>query len=238
MKFTLIPMLNKMEQLYQMPKTQERFEQYLLMLQGNQKGELILPIMGYNPMAKENVLLKLRALKKLKAEQIIENELKNINATLKTKDKRTIEVVLNIADDVGGAWSNFYTTDFASKFDINALVNRNFCAPYFWTSEDYTEALIAQRTREYAYRTLYWLENGKPKTLEAHFNQEVFVQKNTTTKDSTDHTRLPAELETFYLKHLESVDYSLIFNFFYGDAASESLAFATYGIPNHAGFFN
>ena len=203
-----------MEDFYKLPRTRERFVTYLSLLQGNTKGDMILPISGYNPMAKEHVLLKIQELKNLYAEQIITEQLNKINKQIKGQTDQKIEVVINISDDIGGAWSNFYTTNYSSKFELNALVTRSFCTPYFWTSEDYSEALIVQRTQEYAYRTLFWLKNGKPKSLEDFCNQEIFVQKNST----QNYTKIPisdfTNIEKFYLKHLKTDDYNLIFNFF------------------------
>lgn len=236
MEFKLTPILDQMAALYRLPRSRRRFEDYLQMLQGESKADLVLPIAGYNPMAKENALLKLEALQALRAESIIEIELADINKQLQDKDQRVIEVVINLADDVGGAWSNLYTTDYTSKFAIGPLVKRNFCTPYFWTSENYTEASIIQRAREYVFRTVYVIKNGSPKCLEDFFNQEVYVQLNATTKRQGVEVEDFAKVEEFYLAHLSSEDYNLIFNFFYGDEASQELAYTRYGMDEQAGF--
>ena len=229
MKFKLVSILDKMEAFYKLPRTRERFEKYLLMLQGDTKDDMILPIAGYNPMAKEDVLLKLQELQNINAEQIVRKELQNINDTIKNKSSREIEVVLNLSDDIGGAWSNFYATNYSSKFELNALIKRNFCTPYFWTSESYSEKMIAQRAREYIFRTMFWLKNDKPKLLEDFFNQEVFVQSHSNNSNQKTVIQDFKKIEKFYSEHLKSDDYSLIFNFFYGDKASESLGYSTYG---------
>ncbi len=234
-QFTLHPILQKMQQLYQLPRTRERFEAYLLMLQGKEKTDMILPIAGYNPMGADHILSKLNELQNLNAEQIIQEELENINANIHSKKDQTIQVVLNLADDIGGAWTDRYTTDFSSKFEIQAFVKRNFCTPYFWTSEAYTQELIIQRTREYAYRTLHTIEKGKPTTLKDHIEQEIYVQlhsNNTSKMNENDFS----EIKKHYTENANSEDYNLIFNFFYGDEASESLAYKTYGIRNNAGW--
>ena len=235
MKFALLPILEKMQNLYQLPLNRGRFEQYLFMLQGKQKNDMILPISGYNPMAKEHVLLKLNELQALDAEQIIQGELDKINTHLNSKEDRTIQVVINLADDIGGAWTERFTTDFSSKFEIQAFIKRNFCAPYFWASETYTKELIIERIREYVYRTLHVVHKGKPTTLRDHVEQEIYVQfrSNNTSQISEDNY---SEIEKFYLQNADSEDYNLIFNFFYGDEASESLAYKTYGIGKDAGW--
>ncbi len=235
MTFTLHPILQKMQTLYQLPRTRERFEAYLLMLQGKQKTDMILPIAGYNPMGADHILSKINELQDFDAEQIIQEELENINTNINSKKDQSIQVVLNLADDIGGAWTDRYTTDFSSKFEIQAFVKRNFCAPYFWTSETYTKQLIIQRTREYAYRTLHVIEKGKPTTLKDHIQQEIYVQihSNNTFQISEDNF---SEIKKYYIQNADSDEYNLIFNFFYGDEASESLAYKIYGTEKDAGW--
>lgn len=236
MKFKLTPILETMDAFYKLPKTRERFEKYLFMLQGNTKDEMILPIAGYNPMAKDNVLLKIQELQNLHTEQIVAEELKKINRTIKDNSNREIEVVINLSDDVGGAWSNYYATNYSTKFELNPLIKRNFCTPYFWTSESYSQEIIAQRVREYAYRTVFWLSNDKPTLLEDFIKQEVFVQTHSKISESKTTIDDFSKIEKFYSKHLKSDDYNLIFNFFYGDEASESLGYSTYHMDKNAGF--
>ena len=209
------------------------------MLQDGKKGDLTLPIVGFNPMAKEHILQKLTELKDLKAEEVIQDTLKSINiALIEEHDPRTFKVVLNLADDLKGGWTNLYTTDYDSKFKINALVSRSFCAPFFWTSESYTEQLIRNRTLEYAFRTIYWLTHPKPKTLKDHIEQEIYVAEMSKI-DSDNFDSIEFELlDNFYSKYQESDDYGVVFNFLYGDNASKSLEFSTHGITGKANGFD
>ncbi len=157
--------------LYSIPRSPARFQEYLSLLQGGKKGDLNLPISGFNPMAKEHILQKLAELKELSAEQIITDTVEGINRTFSEEEPNTtFRMVLNLADDLKGAWTNRYTTDYDSKFKINALVNRAFCTPYFWTSEIYTEQLIRTRTLECIFRTINWVQHPKPKTLKDHID--------------------------------------------------------------------
>ncbi len=196
---------------------------------------MILPIAGYNPMGADHILFKLNELQELNAEQIIQEELGKINANIHSKKDRTIQVVLNLADDIGGAWTDRYTSDFSSKFEIQAFVKRNFCAPYFWASEAYTEELIIQRTQEYAYRTLYVMEKGKAITLKDHVEQEIYVQFHSNNKLQISENNF-SKIKKHYTENAKSEDYNLIFNFFYGDEASESLAYKIYGIRKNLGW--
>ncbi len=236
MKFELLPTIDIMLELYKMPLSKERFEAYLKMLRGDTKDDMVLPIGGFNPMAKEHAIQKLAELKILNAEEIIQITLSELNNRLsKEINPAVFKVALNLSDDLKGGWTNRYTHDYDSKFKINALVTRNFCVPVFWTSEKFSPAIIRVRTAQYVYRTVYWLTNPKPKTLKEHIEQEKFVAENVGKKNSDEIDA--AALNAFYKKHLNTEDYHIIFNFLYGDAASRSLEFPSYGIKEDmAGF--
>jgi hypothetical protein len=237
MKFELLPTIDLMYELYEKPRSIERFNEYLKTLQGDSKGELIMPVGGFNPMAKEHILDKLTTLKNLSAEKIMQEALADLNQKFKNKaSERTFKVALNLSDDLKGGWTNRYTSDYDSKFKINALVQRGFCTPIFWTSESFYSDLIQERTLEYAYRTIYWLDKPKPLTLEAHLAQEIFVAQNINYANQV----MPSDFsktEKFFKQNMNSDNYQLIFNFFYGDEASQSLAFVTYGIAEEINGF-
>ncbi|MEM8845831.1 MAG: hypothetical protein AAGD17_01900 [Bacteroidota bacterium] len=234
--FKLIPILDKMHSLYQLPRNPKRFETYLEMLQGKQKGDMILPIAGYNPMGKDNVLEKIQELKNLKAEDLIQDVLETINAEEKVHTFSDIHVVINLADDVGGAWSNKCTVDYTSKFDIDPLLKRNFCTPYFWSSENFTEENVKKRALEYAYRTLFCRKQGSPRTLKDYVSQETYVfSKRNYGKSEAPQFDLEA-VKKFFIENSESEEYSLLFNFFYGDQASNELNYPIYGASENQGF--
>lgn len=239
MNFELIPIVDTMLDLYAKPRSKERFQEYISMLRDDIKGDLTLPIVGFNPMAKEHILQKLTELKELKAEYIIQETLESINVTLaQDKNHGAFKVVLNLADDLRGGWTNRYTTDYDSKFKINALVTRTFCTPFFWTSESYTEQLIRSRTLEYAFRTIYWLTNPKPKTLKDHIEQEIYVAEKSKLKSDNLDTNDFELMDNFYSKYQQSDDYGIVFNFLYGDNASKSLEFSVHGMTGKANGFD
>jgi len=238
MKFHLIPIVDVMLDLYAKPRSRERFQEYISMLQGDKKGDLTLPIVGFNPMAKEHVLEKLAALKELRAEEIMQDALRSINITRTEQNRGIFKVVLNLADDLKGGWTNRYTTDYDSKFKINALVTRSFCTPYFWTSENYSEQLIRNRTSEYAFRTIYWLTHARPKTLKDHVEQEIYVAQSANLNADPFNADDVEQLDNFYSTYKESDEYGIIFNFLYGNEASLSLGLAAYGMKGVANGFD
>jgi YesN/AraC family two-component response regulator len=236
MHFELLPIIDIVLDLYQKPRTSERFQSYLATLQGNTKGDLSIPIGGFNPMAKESTIEKLLALKALDIENMMTKTLESLNEKIK-KDNHypTVKVAFNLSDDLHGSWTNRYTSDYDAKFNINALFKRNFCVPVFWTSETYTIDDIKQTTLEYCYRTIYWQSHPKPKTLEEHIAQEFFVAKNTK-KVAKINSNFDS-LHNFFQKNKNSEDQNLIFNFLYGDEASASLGRKTLEIEMAYGGF-
>ena len=131
---------------------------------------------------------------------------------------------INLTDGVGGSWSHFSTVDYSSKFDMNPLLKRRFSVVLFWISEEYDEQLL---------RTIYWKERGKPATLADHIQQENFVQSHFKSQ-STDQDS--SQGEAFIRKYSGSTDFNVIFNFFYGDEASQTLGYITYGMNKITGF--
>lgn len=236
MKLKLHPILKEMKMFYQQPPSPMRFKRYLDKLQGGSKGDLKLAISGYNPMAQDHILEKLTELENLGAEQIVSDVLEEFNKKNASNNSEEIEIVLNLADDLKGGWTNKFTTDFDSKFKINALATRAYCAPFFWSSESYSRALIRERTLQYAYRTLYWLKYGRLKTLQDHFKQELFVHRSIEGLQEVNAERDFELLLKFYEENKLSDDYPLIFNFFYGDKVSNSLSYRAFGIGELTGF--
>ena len=236
MEFAFVPIIDTMIVFYEKPRNSERFKDYLKILQGSTKEDLELPIGNSNPMGKDHVYQKLVELKALDVEKILEETLVELNKRLPKTPDTVFKIVLNLSDDLKGGWTNRYTTDYDSKFGSNALLKRNFCTPIFWTSETYDKEMARHRTMEYAFRTVYRTAHSKPQTLKKHIEQEIFVARNANEEKRVRPINFD-ELNSFYLKHQDSENYSLNFNFMYGDKISESLAFPTYGVKDKmAGF--
>ncbi len=228
MKFEVIPTLKIMSEIYEQPRDLFRFKDYLSKLQGSSKGDLELPIMGFNPMAKDRLIGKLNDLIDLDAEGIAQQVIHDFNKKNAKKSSPTFHLALNLSDDAHGSWTNRYTADYQSKFQIQALLRRNFCTPIFWSSEEYSRELIEDRTREYLYRTLLWTKLGKPLTLEDHIELESAISDKTQSTCELSDSQMQTLSEIYELYKKED-DHALIFNFLYGDKASESLGYTTFG---------
>lgn len=237
MKFQVIPVIDAMLELYQKPLTPARFRDYLTLLQGDTTGDLALPLGGFNPMAKEQANEKLLQLKALGAEKIADEVTQKLNQQVSSEQPgKLIRIAITLSDDLRGGWTNRYTSDYDSKFNINALLSRNFCTPVFWTGEFFSPGLIRQRTLEYAWRVVYRQSLEAPQTLQEHVEQERFVARHAPAPvHLTDEEK--ALTKALYQQHRHSGDYHTIFNFLYGSKASASLEFPIrFELDDFAGF--
>ncbi|MGL4599363.1 MAG: hypothetical protein ACRCYO_17705 [Bacteroidia bacterium] len=237
MQFQLLPVLDIMLDFYTKPRTIERFQDYLQLLQGSSKDKLVLPIAGFNPMAKEHVLLKLQELQACNVEQIMQETIADWNAKQTTSTETNLfQVAFNLADDLHGGWTNRFTTDYDHAFNFSGLFNKKFCTPIFWTSEEFFPHLIRERTLTSLFRTQYFLNKSQPKTLHDHVEQERYVAQHVSSEYSNPLTDLD-KWHTHFLTHEHSEEYAVIFNFFYGDDACKILEFPQFGVSEAmAGF--
>ncbi len=219
--FKLLPILDTMLALYEMPAGSARFEKYLSLLQGGKKGDLALPIGNYNPMAKPFILNYIKQLQALN----IENEIEFFIQSKQVNTPQEVAVVLNIADDLKGGWTNRFTTDYSSRFGTSALLKRNFCTPIVWTSEEPELASILKVTERAIRRFLFQWERGIPKTLQEQVDQELFAYGK-----SPSELSLPTEIQVFLDQEAKTESYHIIFPFFYGEEATAPLEMTTLGI--------
>ncbi len=231
---TILPTFELMQEIYDQPLGPGRFGAYLKILQGSSKTDLEVPISGFNPMAQPHVLAKMNELRALGIDDICASLVKKWNKEMDIE----LAIGINVADDLMGGWTQKFATDFDSKFKINALIERKFCAPYFYTSEKYTKDQIQSTIETYFFRSLFRLRNSRIKVLEDYYQQELFVCESTLETDHKGSMSVEEikHLKDFLTNNQDSDDYPLIFNFFYGDEASNSLGYSTYGIAEKNGF--
>ena len=234
MIFELYPLIDTMIAFYRLPRGSNRFNEYLGLLTGGTKNDMSVPIPHFNPMAKGHVLDQLIKLKSNGIEDLITSVIHNINETPTDKVDLSIKVSVALADDLHGSWTNKYSTDYSSKFDISGYYNRNFCPVVLYTSEEYSSQQLLRRIEESCFRVLYW--QGRPHTLQEHIDQEIHVYKNCKSSSYLNPLNQWDLVNKYYQEHMRSSDHSRIFNFLYGDKASITLGYKHYGIEEMAGF--
>ena len=237
MPFEMLPVLDAMRALYEQPRGRNRFQQYLKLLEGETATGLRVPVMHFNPMAKEGLVEKLRELQQLDAEAVVAAAVQELNLMPAGRGEEPLfRVALNLADDLHGGWTNRYTTDYANTFVLSALLKRGFCTPVCWASESYNPELIRLRTLAQGWRTRYQLWHAQPCAVAEHVAQESFVA-----------AQLPAqlpppepvrrELLARYQAVQHATDQPTLLTFFYGDEAARELGYREWGDwPAQAGF--
>jgi hypothetical protein len=234
MPFQLLPVIDKMIALYEEPISFERFHKYIAIINGDSKSDMEIPIGGYNPMAKSHVLHRLKELKTLRAEEIIADVCSEVNASAKVT--ALFKVSLTLADDLMGGWTEHYSTDYSSKFKLNAMVKRQFCSVYLYTSEDISPEKITNRTRAYIQRTLHWIDHPKPVTLSDHIIQETAVAKVIKTEQNLSSDAFHKCREVYDI-HKDTIEYPIIFSFLFGDKAAKALGYTPLGLSDeNAGY--
>ncbi|EPG74783.1 hypothetical protein LEP1GSC058_1836 [Leptospira fainei serovar Hurstbridge str. BUT 6] len=234
MRFEILPILDQMIELYQNPLNMERFRKYLDLALNEDKTDVELPILNFNPMAKAHILSKCIELQNLHAETLLGKEIENYNKERKeTRSSAKIKVSITVADDIAGSWTNRYSTDYSSKFETFSLLKRNFCTPLFFASEPLEPNMIRLRCREYILRTIFQLEWKYPKTLGEHIAQEGKVKIRTNQEDEIEPEQ---RFVDFYLENRNSNDRSKIFPFLYGDEAAIQFGYDPLGNADFFGF--
>ncbi len=228
MRFELLAVVDRMLQYYQKPRSRRRFQEYISMIEPDRGADMVLPVGAYNPMAGDYMIDRMKAFQNVGAEDIIKEELTHLNSQMEAgsgSEGRIISVVLCVADDQNGKWTNRYTADYDHTFRLGALLKRDFCTPVWWVTEMPDQEMIRQRTREFCARTIFRLNNPDPVSLEQHIVQEIFVSRHSSGKIPET---LPIDwefLDSLRKKYGEVTQYDRILNYFYGDAAFLSLGY-------------
>lgn len=214
---------------YRQPRGRERFEDYLRLALNEARNAPQRPIFIYNPMGREQVLTQLEELRRLDAEGIARQEIETINMRLHAnptvKASLQIALGLNLADDIGGGWTNRYTTDYSLRFPrkITAL-HRQYCTPIFWTSDALDTDLIRRRVGEALWRSVYWLSpgGGIARTLAEHLQQEINVSRQIG-RSHTPAATGDSALRQLYREYRQATGPADLFALLYGDEAAASL---------------
>jgi hypothetical protein len=234
-RITYLPVLGTLRELYQMPRTMERFRSYIARLTGG-TDDVVLPIGVANPMAKEPALQKLEALLDQGAEDI------GAATTAEAQQRLAaipcpvdITATLVLADDVGGGWTNRYTTEAMVRFPGRGALKRPFANGLVWTSESPTADDLHQEVLAAIYRVAYQQRRGLPATLAVMLDQEGLAGVFAGARPSLGDAALQHAREIIQA-HVANATYPTAFACLYGDEAATQLGYQPLGLPPRAGF--
>jgi hypothetical protein len=236
MRITYLPVLPALRELYAQPRTMQRFRAYIETLTGG-TDDIVVPIGQANPMAKEHALAAIDRLLALGADEIGALAAVDAQNRLTSVPKNVeIKATVVLTDDVGGGWTNRYTTEAMVRFPSRGALKRPFATALVWTSESPGAEQIKQEVLAAIYRVAYQQRNGLPTTLRQMLDQEGLAaafagQRPTLESDALRNVRI-----TMHLLDLDSAPYPEIFAAMYGDAAATELGYRPLGLPPRAGF--
>lgn len=237
-EITSLPLLRLMRDVYALPRGMGRFRRYLELATGG-SGDIELPIMRFNPMAREHVLRRVDALLALGADEIAAGAAREAAEQL-SGIPGALRVGLELADDVAGGWTNRYLTDAAHRLWSRGTVRRGFATALLWASEDPDPVRIREEMLAAIYRTVYQSLFGLPRRLGDALRQEglagVFAGMDPSRWSAgTSETGL-ARVRAILAGHLMREDFPAVFACLYGDEAAVEVGYAPLGVPPWGGF--
>jgi hypothetical protein len=239
MKFELVPILEKLRDLYLIPRGPDRFQAYIDLATGGASATKDIPyppLITVNPMAKEHALEFVESWIFLGAEDVARTVLEEANARLESvKYSRTVKVGLSVLDDLMGGWTNRTFND-AAKFKVGESLEKTgwVCLPV-WTSEIPKLKELRTVVLESAFRAAFVVQHGDPKTLRGMIQQEGFVAAFANRSLELDAEELEYS-RAVIAPHLESTHQPTVIACLYGDDAAKELGYPPLGLSKNAGF--
>ena len=229
-----VPLLQIQRDLYDLPRSFERFEAYIATMVGGSDDIALPPLVAMNPMGKPHVAALLDALLSIDAEGIAARSLVEAQRRLRGLEAK-LKVGLVVADDAMGGWTDRHMFEAKHRFEWDADARRGWSTVMLWSSEVPSAETVVAETLSSVYRTLYLLRFGPPTTLHRMLRQEGLAAafagaEPTLAGDDLELVRL--ELEP----HLEAGGFAQVFPLLYGDEAAAQAGLPTRGLPPRAGF--
>ena len=235
MKLTYLPLLQIQRDLYAMPRGFDRFREYLRTMVDDATGDLKLPLVAMNPMAKDHLLPYLDQLLALDADGAAAQATADAEATL-LDVPGAFQLATVVSDDLIGGWTNRTASEFSYRFRGKAYHKRGWTTPLLWTSETPTLASIGEEVRTCIYRLAYIQQHGYAQTLGEMLAQEGYAMAiagaTTPTLDAED----LAYTRAVHSEHRQATGEPTQIAALFGDEAARELGYTPLGLSPRAGF--
>lgn len=220
----LVPFLAQLGDLYTQPRGFARFKEYLDILR-SETGDMELPISNVNPMAKPHVLERVEQLLALDAEAIALEAAQEGAQRLSGVDD-ALRLIVIVADDALGGWTNRAFTEFAHRFESKHQVARGWVVVMIWSSEEPPAELIRAETLASLYRTVDERRNGKVRALREILEREERALAFAGVENPYANAAYRAKVEPYLDSHAAPV----VFAALYGNEIAESLGYPPLGL--------
>jgi hypothetical protein len=235
MRVTYLPVLQILRDLYVQPRDIQRFRRYIASLTGG-SDDVVLPIGVANPMAKEHALVKIDELLAIGADEVGAQVAAQADAQLqRVAADVEIKASVVLVDDVGGGWTNRFTSEASVRFPGRGALKRPFATALAWTSESPTAEDIRREMLAAIYRVAYQQRRGLVTSLAAMLDQEGLAGAFAGARPTLTPAQLGAARAVINALGGDP-PYPSVFAAMYGDAAAEELGHPKLGLPARAGF--
>jgi hypothetical protein len=244
MKFELVPILEKLRDLYLVPRGPNRFNAYIDLATGGASASKDIPyppLVTVNPMAKEHALEFVESWISLNAEDVAKTVLEEANLRLKSVEfSSTVKVGLSVLDDFAGGWTNRTFNDAARFKTAESLEKTGWVCVPLWTSEIPNLEELKMVVLESAFRAAFVVQHGDPKTLREMMAQEGLVAAFASR--ALEFGSLESQQEELEYSraviaaHLDSTHQPTVIACLYGDKAAKELGYPPLGLSKNAGF--
>jgi hypothetical protein len=237
MRISYMPVLGILRELYLQPRNMQRFRNYVAMLTGG-GDDVVVPIGVANPMAKEQAVATIEKLLELGAEEIGAEAARDAAERLARVEIGDVEIKASVvlADDVGGGWTNRYTTEAMVRFPSRGALKRPFATALVWTSETPTAATLREEVLAAIYRVAWQQRHQRlPTALVARLDQEGLAALFAGARPWLTGADLDRVREIVRALG-EDPPYPTVFAALYGDEAAQELGYQPLGLPPRGGF--
>jgi hypothetical protein len=235
MWLTFVPVLGALRRLYDMPRDDARFDAYIGLI--GQGDDALVPLSGFNPMARDHVAEALDALMGVEAERVAAQAVQEAAPRVRHLPVAwgiELRVMLVLSDDLGGMWTHRPTSELRVRRDQRALLRRRWVAPLFWTGDTPTAEGVRATTLAAVYRALHQIAWGSPRTAGELIEQErrsiAFAGAGRALPDGEE-----GALRAAVAPHLDARDEGTLLAVLLGDAPAQALGYDACGVPERGG---
>lgn len=235
MKLEFVPLLQLQRDLYRVPQGQERFRAYLETMLNTDASDIELPPLAImNPMGKDHIPALLDTLLALNADAVAAQTLAEVADSFEP-DSGSFKLGLVVADDLGGGWTNRYTSEFSTRFELANSLKRSWLSGILWTSEVPSIQQVREVTLTTLYRAAYIQRHGLALTLQEMLNQEGYAMAMAGCQCPNLHGDDLAYTREVIAPHLAARDYPTLIPCLFGDGAAQALGYRPQGLSERAG---